>query len=148
MGETLRKSMREIEPRNSIYEVVPLKARIRDAFAANRLRTILLASFAITAVLLACVGLYGTLSYIVNVRRREIGLRLALGALREQIAGEFVRQGVGASALGCLAGLALAAAFSRLLAGMLYGVSPSDAITFTGVVVIVRLDPMQVLREE
>ena len=99
-----------------------------------------------------------------NVSRREIGLRLALGALRGQIVTRFLAQGLGVSFLGCVAGLGLTGVFVRLLSGMLYGVSPSDAITLGSVVLITlavamiasllpairaaRLDPMQVLREE
>lgn len=164
MAETIRRKIREIEPTRSVFDIAPLEERISDAFAENRLRTFLLAFFAATAVMLACVGLYGTLSYMVNVRRREIGLRLALGALRGQIASLFLAQGIGVSVIGCVVGLCLAAGFTRLLAGMLYGVSPSDAITFIGVIVMMlgvaiaasllpairaaRLDPMQVLRDE
>jgi putative ABC transport system permease protein len=137
---------------------------ISDAYADNRLRTILLAFFAVTAVSLACIGLYGTLSYLVNVRRREVGLRLALGAVRTQIVRQFLAQGMRVSVLGCVAGLALAAGFARLLSGMLFGVSAWDAVTLGGVVIAVlavsviasllpairaaRLEPMQVLREE
>lgn len=110
------------------------------------------------------MSFYGTLSYFVSVRRREVGLRLALGAMPGQIVKKFFQQGVEVSFLGCVAGMILAAAFGRLLAGTLYGVSPSDAATFSGVVSIVlgvaavasllsafraaRLEPMQVLREE
>jgi len=164
MAGTLRRKIHEIEPRRSVFDISPLEERISDAFAENRLRTFLLAFFAMTAVSLACIGLYGTLSYLVNVRRREIGLRLALGALRGQIATHFLAQGLGVSFLGCVVGLALAAAFARLLSGMLYGVSPSDATTLASVVLIVlgvamiasllpairaaRLEPMQVLRDE
>lgn len=113
---------------------------------------------------LACVGLYGTLSYIVSVRQREVGLRLALGAMRTQVVRQFLTIGVRVSLLGCLAGLALGIAFSRLLSGMLYGVSGSDPAMLAGVVTLVivvsviasllpaihaaRLDPMQVLRNE
>ena len=82
MVATIRRKMHELEPRRSVYDLTPLSDHISDAYAENRLRTILLAFFAVTAVLLACVGLYGTLSYMVNVRRREVALRLALGALR------------------------------------------------------------------
>ena len=130
----------------------------------NRLRTILLAFFALTAVSLACIGLYGTLSYLVNVRRREVALRLALGALRTQVVGQFLGLGLRVAATGCIAGLLLAAALGRLLAGMLYGVSATDVATLAGVVAIVlavsviaalipamraaRIEPMQALREE
>ena len=164
MAETIRRKLHEVSPSRSVYDLTPLSEHISDAYAENRLRTILLSFFAGTAVLLACVGLYGTLSYLVSVRQREVGLRLALGALRGQIARQFLGQGLLVSVLGCVAGLALASVFTRLLAGMLYGVSPSDVITLTSVVAILiavsvaaslvpamraaRLDPMQVLREE
>ena len=113
---------------------------------------------------LVCVGLYGTLSYLVNLRRREVGLRLALGALRAQIVRQFLAQGVRVALLGCAGGLLAAARFARLLSGMLYGVAPTDATTFALVIGLVLavstlaslapairaacVDPMQVLRDE
>src|SRR2546430_9192914 len=128
MAETIRQKIHEIEPARSVFDIAPLEEHIDEAFAENRLRTVLLAFFAITAVSLACVGLYGTLTYAVNVRRREVGLRLALGALQGQIVKQFLLQGLGVSFLGCLAGWCLAAAFARILGGMLYGVSPTDSV--------------------
>jgi putative ABC transport system permease protein len=164
LGETIRRKLHEVEPGRSVFDVSPLTAHLSDAFAQNRLRTVLLTFFALTAISLACVGLYGTLSYAVNIRRREVGLRLALGALRAQIARQFLMQGMRVSLLGCAAGLGLAAVFTRVLAGMLFGVSPWDAATMTGVIVLViaisivasllpaaraaRVEPMHVLREE
>ena len=164
MAEVIRRKIHEFEPRRSVYDLTPLGDRISDAYAENRLRTILLAFFAVTAVSLACVGLYGTLSYLVNLRRREVALRLALGAMRSQVVRQFLGLGVGISVLGCVVGLLLAAAFGRLISGMLYGVTPTDAATATGVVVIVlavsavasllpavraaRVEPMRALREE
>jgi putative ABC transport system permease protein len=164
MAETIRRKIHEIEPRRSVYDLTPLDEHISDAYAENRLRTILLAFFAITAVSLACVGLYGTLSYLVSIRQREVGLRLALGAVRSQIVRQFLTQGLTVSVLGCVAGLALTAVFGRLLSGMLFGVSTWDGVTLGGVVAIVltvsvlasllpairaaRLEPMQVLREQ
>jgi putative ABC transport system permease protein len=164
MAETIRRKIHELEPRRSAYDLTPLSDHISDAYAENRLRTILLAFFAITAVSLACVGLYGTLSYLVNVRRREVALRLALGAMRAQVVRQFLTLGVRVAVLGCIAGLLLAAVFARLLSGMLFGVSATDTPTVAGVVVIVlavsviassipairaaRVEPMQALREE
>jgi len=120
--------------------------------------------FAVTALSLACIGLYGTLSYSVNLRRREVGLRLALGALRGQIVKQFLLQGLGVSVVGCAVGWLLVNASSRVLSGMLYGVSPSDVPTLSAVILIVllvaaiasllpalraaRVEPMRVLREE
>jgi putative ABC transport system permease protein len=164
LARTLRQRIQEIEPGRSVFDITPLEERIDDAFAENRMRTVLLAFFASTAIALACIGLYGTLSYSVNVRQREVGLRLALGALRGQIAKQFLLQGLGVTGAGCAAGWALASASSRMLSGMLYGVSSSDRVTLSGVVLVVivvatiaslvpaihaaRLDPMRVLREE
>jgi putative ABC transport system permease protein len=164
LGESIRRKLHEVEPGRSVFGISPLTAQLSDAFAQNRLRTVLLTFFALTAISLACIGLYGTLSYQVNIRRREVGLRLALGALRAQIVRQFLVQGMRVSLLGCAAGLGLAGAFTKVLAGMLFGVSPWDAITMTGVIVLViavsivasllpaaraaRVEPMRVLREE
>jgi putative ABC transport system permease protein len=156
--------MHEVEPARSIYEVMPLEQHLYDALAENRLRTELLSFFALTAVSLACIGLYGTLSYVVSIRRREVGLRLAMGAARRQITEQFLREALRVSLIGCTAGLVLAALFTRVLNGMLYGVNSLDAVTFAGVGVLMlltaalsawmpamraaRLEPVQVLREE
>ncbi|MGB8129499.1 MAG: ABC transporter permease [Candidatus Angelobacter sp.] len=164
LAETIRRKLHEVEPARSVYDILPLNAHISDAFAENRLRTVLMTFFAFTAISLACVGLYGTLSYLVNIRRREVGLRLALGALRGQIMRQFLGQGIRVSLLGCVAGLGLAAAFTRVLARMLFGVSPWDVITMSGVIGLViavsvaasllpaaraaRVEPMQVLRDQ
>jgi putative ABC transport system permease protein len=164
MAETLRKQIHEIDPARSVYEFAPLEQHFSDALAENRLRTILLTFFAATALSLACIGLYGTLSYNVNIRQREVGLRLALGALRSQIVKQFLWQGLVVCILGCIAGFALAAASTRVLAGLLYGVSPSDVPTLSAVIFLVlivaaaasfvpavrasRVEPMQVLRDE
>ena len=99
-----------------------------------------------------------------SLRRREVALRLALGALRGQVVRQFLGLGVRVAVLGCIAGLLCAAGSGRLLSGMLYGVSTNDAVTVGGVVVIVlavsvmaslipairaaRVEPMQALREE
>ena len=132
MAETMRRKIHEIEPNRAVFDITPLEEHLSDAFAENRLRTVLLSFFALTAVSLACMGLYGTLSYLVNTRRREVGLRLALGALRGQIVKQFLSQGIAVAMLAALAGLGLSLAFTRLLAGMLYGVSPTDPSTLAG----------------
>src|ERR1051326_4296865 len=126
--------MREVEPTRSVYEVAALEDSISDAYGENRLRTVLLASFAAAAILLAAVGLYGAISYTVNVRRREVGLRLALGAMRTQVVGHFVGSGMVIAGVGCAVGLGMAVMFLRILSGMLYGVSSTDPATLAAVV--------------
>ncbi len=159
----VRSAIKELEPLRAVYDIAGLDARIGGAFAQNRLRTWLLAVFAATALALACVGVYGTLSYVVSLRRREVGLRLALGALRSRIVLQFLGQGLRVVGVAALAGLALAFAFTRVLEGMLYGVSASDPMVFAVVIGIVlavaaiaalvpaaraaRVEPMQVLRD-
>ena len=164
LAEPVRHKMQQIEPMRSVFDIAPLERHFSDALAENRLRTVLLSFFAATAIALACVGLYGTLSYSVTLRRREVALRLALGAERPAIFKQFLTQALAVCVIGCIVGSVLAAASSRLIASMLYGVRPSDATTFSAVFVLVlgvaaaasltpairaaRLDPMQVLREE
>jgi ABC-type antimicrobial peptide transport system permease subunit len=160
----VRARIRELEPLRSVYDIEPLEERIGSAYTDNRLRTTLLTAFAASALLLACLGVYGTLSYLVGLRRREVGLRLALGAGRAGILRQFVWQGTRVAAVAAALGLALYAAASRALSGMLFGVEPTDPATLVAVLVVVMtvavlaslipalraafLQPMQVLREE
>jgi putative ABC transport system permease protein len=164
LANTLSREIHRIEPSRSVFDIMPLTQHLSESNAENRFRTILLTLFALTAISLAAIGLYGTLSYLVALRHREIGLRMALGALPHQIRTRFLAQGAGISLLGCMAGLAIAAVFSRLLAGMLYDVSRLDPLTYiavaAGVLAIAaiasalpatraaHLDPMEVLRDE
>jgi hypothetical protein len=164
VAQAVRLKIKELEPLRSVYEISPLQERIGDAFKENRLRTALLVLFAMTALSLACVGLYGTLSYVVSLRRREIGLRLALGAVRRDIIRQFLMQGLRVAGLACVCGLVFSIAFTHALSSMLYGVSASDPITLLSVTAIVlavaiiasllpairaaRLDPMHALRDE
>ncbi|HEY6970174.1 MAG TPA: ABC transporter permease [Candidatus Angelobacter sp.] len=163
MAETVRRVIARAEPSRSVFAVMSLDEQLSNSFAENRMRTILLALFALTAILLASIGLYATLSYIVTVRQREVGLRLALGAQRWQIARRFLWQGLGVSVIGCAFGVIVALGSGRLLAGMLYGVSSHDFTTMFAVVLLVfvvaslavllpavraaRTDPMNALRE-
>jgi putative ABC transport system permease protein len=164
MAATIRRKIHEVEPSRSVFEIQPLEEHLYETFGENRLRTVLLSLFAFTAVALACVGLYGTLNYFVSIRRREIGLRLALGALRNEIIWRFLSHGMGIALLGCLGGLGIALAFTQALSGMLYGVKPFDIETFGTVAALIlavaalaslvpsfraaQVEPMQVLRNE
>ena len=163
LAQTVRMKLKELEPLRSVYDIAPLEDRIGGAFAQNRLRTVVLACFAVTALVLASIGLYGTLSYVVSLRRREAGLRLALGAGRAKLVRQFLVHAWRVVALAIAAGLALSFLFARLLGGMLYGVSPADPVVLLTVMVTVLVvataaalipatraalvEPMQVLRE-
>jgi putative ABC transport system permease protein len=160
----VRLKMKELEPLRAVFSIASLEEQIGDAYAENRLRTIVLALFAGAALALACLGLYGTLSYVVSLRRREVGLRVALGALSGTIVAQFVGQALRVVGVACVAGLVLSLVFGRALSGLLFGVSPSDPLTLVGVIVLVvgvaalaaflpslrasRIDPMEALREE
>lgn len=162
--ETVRARIAELEPLRSVYDFAPLGRRIGDVYAQDRLRTVLLTLFSLASLLLACLGVYGTLNYVVSLRRRDVGLRVALGALRNMIVTHYLAKALKVVGVGCLIGLGLSVAFSRMLSSMLYGVSPSDPITLgtaIGIVVIVaaigavvplmrasRIDPIVALRED
>jgi putative ABC transport system permease protein len=164
MADTLRRKIHELEPARSVFAVMPLEDHLDDHLAENRLRTILLTLFALTAMALVSIGLYGTISYLGRIRQREVGLRLALGALPRQIVGRFLLQGLRVTLAGAVIGLLIGAGMSRLLTDMLYGVSALDPATYGGVLMLTLLiaaaasvlpamraaqvDPTQVLREE
>jgi ABC-type antimicrobial peptide transport system permease subunit len=124
----------------------------------------LMAAFALLALTLAAVGVYGVMAYSVAARTREIGVRVALGAQPSNVFAMIVRQGLGAAVAGVAIGLLGAAALGRVLTKLLYGVAPTDAPTFVTVAVIllavtlaacliparraVRVDPLEALRSE
>jgi putative ABC transport system permease protein len=139
MAQAVRRRVHELEPERSVYAVMPLEAQLDDASAENRLRTVLLTLFAASALLLACVGLYGTLSYLGRLRQREVGVRLALGALRRQIVAGFLLEGLRVTAIGCLAGLVLSLSADRLISNMLYGVTALDPETYGAVLLLILL---------
>ena len=101
------------------------------------MRTWLLTIFAVTALGLVCTGIYGTLSYAVSLRRREVALRLALGALRWSVVQQLMTTSIRIVAAAAACGLVLALLFAQTLSTMLYGVSPDDPATLTGVLVVV-----------
>ncbi len=124
----------------------------------------MLGAFAAFALLLAAVGVYGVMSYLVTQSTHDIGVRVALGAQRGDILGLVVRQGLMLAAVGIVAGLIGSAALTRLMASLLFGVSATDALTFGAVAAILAavvcaatviparratgVDPMVALREE
>jgi ABC-type antimicrobial peptide transport system permease subunit len=99
----------------------------------------LLSTFAVLALLLAAVGIHGVIAYSVQQRRRELGIRIALGASSEQVVAMVMRQGMTLAILGAAAGLAGGAMLTRVLKGQLFGVSATDPLTFLAVPVILVL---------
>jgi predicted permease len=164
MEHPLRALAHEMDQRAPVYQVELLDDYISKWAAAPRFQTFVLACFAGIALLLAAVGLYGLLSYMVAQRTLEIGLRMALGAQRADVLAMIVRRGLGFAVLGVVVGVAASAVVTRLLAGLLYGVRPSDPVTFavtSGLLVAVsavasaipayraaRVDPMTTLRDQ
>ena len=108
---------------------------VGGGLVSPRFNLIVLAVFAGVALCLAAIGIYGVISYNVSRRTHEIGLRKALGADRERIVSQIVRQGFRPALAGLVLGLAGAVALTRLMAGMLYGVRPTDPVTLIAVTV-------------
>src|ERR1035437_6605407 len=135
----LRKAIQGVEP-----TLIARRARIgddylREALAPTRFAMGLLAAFAVIALVLSAVGLYGVIAYGVTQRTREIGVRVALGAEPHAILGMVIGGGIRLASGGVIIGIAIAAGTSRALASMLYGVSPADPWTFAAVALLVAV---------
>jgi putative ABC transport system permease protein len=162
--EPMRAMVSELDPDLPIFRVRSMAQIAGDAVAQPRVYLLLLGLFAGVAVLLAALGIYGVLTHAVAQRTREIGIRLALGAARTGVVTMVVRQAVLLAATGLVIGLALALGASRLIKGLLFGIEPSDALTYGAVgaaLLLValaasyiparrasRIDPMRALRYE
>jgi putative ABC transport system permease protein len=160
----LRRAVLDLDPRLPVYGVRTLSDYVNQQVEQPRMSATLLGGFAILALVLAAVGVYGVLSYIVSQRTREIGLRLALGAGRGEIVRQVVGQALLLAAIGLVTGLAGAIALTRLLRTMLFEVSPTDVTTFATVTVLLGViavaaglvpakrasdvDPLVALRDE
>jgi putative ABC transport system permease protein len=146
-----------------IHRVATVHELYGESTARRRFATTLLTTFAALALLLGTIGMYGVLAYAVAQRRREIGIRIALGASAGEVMGGVLRQALALTALGVVIGTAAALALSRLLGALLYEVSPTDPITYVAVAILLtlvaalaawmpawratRIDPLVVLRE-
>jgi putative ABC transport system permease protein len=147
-----------------VYDVRTMDDRLYDSLARQRFASAMLGAFAAFALLLAAVGVYGVMSYLVTQSTHDIGVRVALGAQPADILGLVVRQGLLLAAVGIAAGLIGSAALTRLMASLLFGVSATDALTFGSVAAILAavvcaatmiparratgVDPMVALRDE
>jgi len=163
MGQ-VRETVREIDPRDVIYNVQTMDDVVATSYAARRLTMILLTGFAALAIMLACVGIYGVVSYLVGQRTQEIGIRMALGAQRRDILVLVLGEGTKMALIGAVLGMAASLLLTRLMAKQLFGVSAHDPLTYASVAFVlilvaiaacfvparraVRMDPMKSLRWE
>ena len=122
-----------------MFNVDSLGRHVSRAFLVPRLCAVLFGIFGLIGLVLAAVGLFGVVSYSVRSRTREIGIRVALGARPGAILRLVLTQGLSIVAVGLAIGLAIAAAISRFTASLLYGVSPTDLLTFAAVPVVLLL---------
>ena len=163
LGSELRRFVKQVDTRLPIQGVSAVPDLYRESVARRRFATVLTAVFAALALILGVVGMYGVVSYGVVQRRREFGIRLALGARASQVTGEVVREAVALAGIALIVGLAAALGLTRLLSGLLYEVSPRDPVTFAAVALIVaavavaaawvparratRIDPAMTIRD-
>ena len=164
MIKAVREAMQSVDPEQGVLETTTMEQRISDSVAQPRLQTILLGAFGVLALVLACIGIYGVLAYAVSQRMREMGVRMALGAVPGRILREILTGGLRLAFLGLAIGLAAAFALTRYLQNLLYSVKPTDpavfAISIAALLLVAaaacslpalraaRVDPIVVLREE
>jgi predicted permease len=160
----VRKQVQSIDPELPVFQAQTLDDVLTTSLSVRRFSMQIVALFAATALLLAALGIYGTISYAVNERRREIAIRLALGAQKATILKMVLRRGLRLAFAGVAVGVVGALIVSHLMAGFLFGVSPTDLPTFAGVTLVLtavalaasyipalramRLDPISALHSE
>ena len=134
--DSVRRAVAEIDPREVIYNVRTMDEVVSSSFAARRLSMLLLSVFAALALVLACVGIYGVISYLVSQRTHEIGVRMALGAERGDVLRLVLGHGARMAVVGVLIGVGAALGLTRLMANQLFGVSAYDPLTFAAVALL------------
>jgi predicted permease len=158
------REIQSVDPTIPVYDVQTMAARMSDSLARQRFASTMLGAFAVFALLLAMIGVYGVMSYLVSQGTHEIGLRMALGAQRSGILTMVVRQGLELTLAGVVIGLIGAVALTRVMAALLFGVSATDVTTFAAVTMMLigvalfasylparratRVDPQVALRVE
>jgi ABC-type antimicrobial peptide transport system permease subunit len=164
MMEAVRSAVADLDPGDVIYRVQTLDDVLASSLAARRLSMILLTVFATLALVLACAGIYGVISYLVAQRTHEIGVRMALGAQRSEVMRLILGHGARMVVVGVAIGSVVALGLTRLMTNQLFGVTAHDPLTFAavaGVIILTavaacyvparratRVDPMVALRAE
>ncbi len=164
VATSIRQVVRELDPQVEVTDLHTMNDLVHDQLRREQMLSQLSGLFSLTALALVCLGLYGILSYGVVRRTREIGVRMALGAQKYDVLSGVIRQGMTLTLAGCGVGVLLAVALTRIISSLLYGVTPTDPLTFIltvlllGVVAFVscwlparraaRIDPMVALRYE
>jgi predicted permease len=164
LSAAIVREIHTVDPSVVVYGFRTMQDRLYDSLARQRFSSTMLGAFAVFALLLASVGLYGVMSYLVTQSTHDIGILLALGARPGNIIGLVVRQGMQLTLIGIIAGLTGAAALTRVIASLLFGVSTRDVATFLAVPVLLAavafaatvipalratsVDPLVALREE
>ena len=136
LTQAVRAQVKAFDPNQTIWRTQTLEDLLSTSVAPRRFNMLLLGVFAGVALMLAAVGLYGVMSYSVSWRTHEIGIRMALGAERADVLRLVVRQGMTMTLIGLALGLVGAFLLSRVIAGLLYGVSAKDPLTFAGVSIV------------
>jgi putative ABC transport system permease protein len=160
----VRNEVRKIDPDLPLTNVMTMEDRLSDAVAQPRFRTTLIALFAVVALTLACVGIYGVISYSVTLRTHEIGIRMALGAQTGDVLTMVIRQAIVLAVIGIALGLSASYALTSLMSKLLFGVQPTDPTTFVLTAAILsitallasylparratKIDPLEALRYE
>jgi putative ABC transport system permease protein len=161
---TLRQAVREVDPNVPVSSVAPMSELVADSIGAPRFFALLTGVFAVLALALAAVGIYGVMAYAVALRTPEIGVRMALGAGRRDVFALIVGDGLRLAAIGIGTGLVASALMSLSIRSLLFGVTPADPLTFAGMTALLlmaaavacivpahraaRVDPMVALRAE
>ena len=164
LAPTIARVVREVDPEVPVARLREMDAVFAESISRPRLLAQLIGAFAVLALLLAAVGTYGVLSYLVAERRREIGIRMALGADRSRVLAQIMKQGLQLTTAGIAVGLAGAFILNRLMVSLLFGVQPTDPRTLAAVIATIalvaaiacwlpafrasRLDPNEVLRAD
>lgn len=164
LADVARRIVRSLDPEQPVADIATMESRLRTSLATRRFQIFLFEGFALLALFLAAVGVYGVLSYLVRLRMREIGIRMTLGANRSDVLKTILRHGLLLGLVGVSSGVALALALTRFIASLLFGLRANDTFTFLcaslilmGVVIAAsllpsisaaRADPISVLRSE